>query len=143
MNPFRVCSVQVRLVGSTILAALSVASINFALPAPALAAPAPSVAPVTAAALDDPEGGYGRLMLVLDSSGSMSEPAGGGDTKIAAAKSALSTLVNDLPDEAEVGLRVFGAEVFSRTDAGSCEDTQQIVEPSTDNREELLERVCQ
>jgi len=143
MNAFRVCTVQGRLVGSMLLAALSVASINLAPPASAASAArvASSVAPVTAAALDDPEGGYGRLMLVLDSSGSMSEPAGGGETKIVAAKSALSTLVKDLPNEAEVGLRVFGAEVFSRTDAGSCEDTQQIVEPSTDNREQLLDAI--
>ncbi|MEJ7756954.1 MAG: VWA domain-containing protein [Nocardioidaceae bacterium] len=80
-------------------------------------------------------------MLVLDSSGSMAEPAGGGGTKIDAAKSALRTLVNDLPDEAEVGLRVFGAEVFSRTDPGSCEDTQQVVEPGTDNRDQLLDAI--
>lgn len=140
MNLIRVCSVQSRLVGSTLLAALSVASISLALPALAVASPTPSVAPVTTAAFVD-TGGEGRLMLVLDSSGSMAEPAGGGASKIQAAKSALRTLVNELPDEAQVGLRVFGAKVFSRNDAGSCEDTQQVVDPGTGNRDQLLDAI--
>ena len=82
-----------------------------------------------------------RTLLLLDSSGSMAEPAGGGQTKIAAAREALTRVVRDLPDDVEVGLRVFGAEVFSRTDAGACEDTQLVVEPGTGNREELLAAV--
>ncbi len=90
---------------------------------------------VGAASADEVE--FGRLMLVLDSSGSMSESAGGGQSKIAAAKNALRRVVAGLPDEAEVGLRVFGSEVFSRTDPGSCSDTQQVVAPGTDNRTEL------
>ncbi len=60
-----------------------------------------------------------RLVLVLDSSGSMKEPAAGGGTKIDAAKSALDQVVDRLPDEAQVGVRVFGAEVFSRDDPGA------------------------
>ncbi|WP_435743789.1 vWA domain-containing protein [Nocardioides sp. SYSU DS0663] len=98
---------------------------------------AASAATAAATAADAEEGGYGRMMLLLDSSGSMAEPAGGGQTKIAAARRALSTVVAGLPDDAQVGLRVFGAEVFSRTDAGSCTDSQLVVEPGTDNREDL------
>lgn len=81
---------------------------------------------------------FGRTILVLDSSGSMAEPSGGGQTKIVAAREALRTVVGDLPEEAVVGLRVFGAEVFSRNDQGSCEDSQLVVEPGTDNRDDLL-----
>lgn len=99
-------------------------------------APAPShAAPQAPAAAE--EDGYGRMMLLLDSSGSMAEQAGGGQTKIAAARKALTTVINGLPDEAEVGLRVFGATVYSRTDAGSCTDSQVVVEPGTDNRDDL------
>ncbi|WP_110240386.1 vWA domain-containing protein [Nocardioides gilvus] len=86
-------------------------------------------------------GGQGRTMLLLDSSGSMAEGAGGGKTKIEAAKSALRTVVKGLPADAEVGLRVFGAKVFSRTDAGSCEDSQVVVEPGADNRDDLLGQI--
>lgn len=103
------------------------------------ATPADAGAPVAAgaapAAAADAE--YGRLMLVLDSSGSMAEPAGGGQTKIRAARTALGTVVDELPEQAQVGLRVFGSEVFSRNDAGACEDTELIVPPGTGNRAEL------
>ncbi len=79
----------------------------------------------------------GRLLLLLDSSGSMKEAAGGGTTKIEAVRDALTTVVDGLPDAADVGLRVFGATVFSRKDAGACEDTQLVVPPATGNRDEL------
>lgn len=80
---------------------------------------------------------YARMILVLDSSGSMAEPAAGGSTKIAAAKQALGTVVDGLPDEAFVGLRVYGAEVFARGQKGACTDSQLVVDPGTDNRDEL------
>ena len=114
---------------ATFLLAASVGTVGVTAPAPGHAAPAPAAAAE--------EGGYGRMMLVLDASGSMAQPAGGGQTKIAAARKALTTVVEGLPDEAEVGLRVFGATVFSRTDKGSCTDSQVVVEPGTGNRDAL------
>lgn len=85
---------------------------------------------------------YGRMLLVLDSSGSMQEPAGGGQSKIEAARTALERVVDGLPDEVDVGLRVFGAEVFSRDQPGACTDSQLVVPPGTDNREELRAAVA-
>ncbi len=67
----------------------------------------------------------GRLLLVLDSSGSMDEPADDGQTKIAVAKQALRRVVTDLPGDAQVGMRVYGAEVFEGPRA--CTDTQLVV----------------
>lgn len=93
--------------------------------------------PSTAAAAGDDEAGLGRMILLLDSSGSMAEPAGGGQSKIEAARSALRTVIEGLPDQAQVGLRVFGAKVFSRTDKGACTDSQLVVPPGTDNRADL------
>nr|WP_260173618.1 VWA domain-containing protein [Nocardioides albus] len=75
------------------------------------------------------------MQLVLDSSGSMAEPAGGGGTKIDAARTALDNVVDTLPDEAEVGMRVYGATVDSG--AGACTDSQEVVPTATDNRDEL------
>ena len=47
----------------------------------------------------DPEpGDDGKLVMVLDSSGSMKEPAGDGQTKIVAARTALTRVVNKLPE---------------------------------------------
>lgn len=79
----------------------------------------------------------GRMMLVLDSSGSMKEPAGGGQTKIEAARAALGEVIDGLPEDADVGLRVYGSEVFSRDQKGACTDSVLAVPPGTDNRDQL------
>lgn len=54
-----------------------------------------------------------------------SGPEHGGD----AARSALHAVIDELPDTAEVGLRVFGAKVFSRNDPGACQDTHRSSPP--------------
>lgn len=95
--------------------------------------PASHADPTSTAEPGDP----GRLMLVLDSSGSMAEPAAGGGTKIQAAKTALHHVVDGLPADAEVGMRVYGAKVFSRSDSGACTDSQRVVDLGSDNRAEL------
>lgn len=84
----------------------------------------------------------GRLVLLLDSSGSMKEPASGGGSKIDAARSALGDVVDQLPDSAEVGVRVFGAKVFSRQDAGACTDTQNVVPVGPLDRSKLRSAVA-
>jgi Ca-activated chloride channel family protein len=88
-------------------------------------------------AVADPAPSGGKLLLVLDSSGSMAEPAGDGQTKITAARAALTSVVSKLPDGAEVGLRVYGATVFKRTQAGACTDSQLTVPIGTGNRPQL------
>lgn len=86
--------------------------------------------------------GTGRLVLVLDSSGSMAERAPGGGTKIQAARRALTQVVDELPDDAEVGLRVFGATVFSRDEPGACTDTQSVVPVGPLDRDALRDAVA-
>jgi len=83
----------------------------------------------------------GRMVLVLDSSGSMKERTGAGETKIAAAREALTAVIGSLPDEQAVGLRVYGAEVFSRDDPGACTDSRLVVPVETGNRDRLREAV--
>lgn len=79
----------------------------------------------------------GRLVLVLDSSGSMKERTPGGETRIEAATTALDDVVASLPDAQPVGLRVYGAEVFSRDEPGACKDSQLVVPVETGNRDDL------
>ncbi|GAA2156673.1 hypothetical protein GCM10009844_45140 [Nocardioides koreensis] len=103
-----------------------------------------SVLAVSPAGAADPEveTDYGRMILVLDSSGSMAEPAGGGgSTRIAAAKKALTTVVDKLPGDSNVGLRVYGATVFDKDQDGACTDSQLAVPPGTDNRQDLRDAI--
>ncbi|WP_141711915.1 vWA domain-containing protein, partial [Jiangella alba] len=58
-------------------------------------------------------------------------------TRIDAAKDALRQVIAGLPDDQEVGLRVYGAEVFSQNDPGACTDSQLIAAPDTGNRDAL------
>lgn len=83
------------------------------------------------------ETGDARMMLVLDASGSMRERAQGGMTKIAAAQKALTSVVADLPVDARVGLRVFGATVENAGDKGACTDSQLVVPVGTNNKAAL------
>ncbi|MGI8902043.1 MAG: vWA domain-containing protein [Nocardioides sp.] len=99
--------------------------------------PVPAQAVVPGAA----EGDGGRLVLVLDSSGSMQERSSGGQTKIAAAKQALNRVIGSLPDDQAVGLRVYGAEVFSRGEPGACTDSQLVVPVGSGNRDQLRSAV--
>ncbi len=87
------------------------------------------------------ETGSGRMVLVLDSSGSMKERAAAGETKIAAAKKALNQVIGSLPEDQSVGLRVYGAKVFSRDQPGACTDSQLVVPVDTGNRDQLRSAV--
>ncbi len=86
--------------------------------------------------------GSGKLLLVLDSSGSMKEQAGDGKTKIEAARTALNRVVDALPAEAQVGMRVYGATVFDRLDKGACEDTQLVVPIGSGNAAKLKTEIA-
>lgn len=50
------------------------------------------------------------LVMVLDSSGSMADDDGTGRTRMEAARSAVGTVVDGLPDHYPTGLRVYGAD---------------------------------
>ncbi|PGH49407.1 VWA domain-containing protein [Streptomyces sp. Ru87] len=66
------------------------------------------------------------LVMVLDSSGSMAGETGSGGTRIEAAREAVGTVVDALPDGYPTGLRVYGADR-----AQGCDDTRlaRPVEP--------------
>ncbi|MFT4298579.1 MAG: VWA domain-containing protein [Aeromicrobium sp.] len=90
------------------------------------------------------EAAPGRLMLVLDSSGSMAEPSGDGNARIEAAREALHTVIDHLPADQPVGMRVFGATVDPAVAGGtteSCTDSQNVVAVGTDNRDDLSDAV--
>ncbi|MFK4224554.1 VWA domain-containing protein [Streptomyces sp. NPDC019890] len=62
-----------------------------------------------AARAEVPDGKSG-LVMVLDSSGSMADDDGTGQTRMASARAAVGTVVDALPDGFPTGLRVYGAD---------------------------------
>ncbi len=107
----------------------------------AFVVPVLAAQPAQPVAATTDEGTQGRLLLVLDSSGSMREPDASGTTKIAAAKRALRSVVADLPVAAEVGMRVYGATVFDRSDPGACTDSQLVVPIAPVDKATLLQQI--
>lgn len=115
--------------GATILTA--------ALTTALLAAPALATTPGTGNAPDSPETEQGKLILLMDSSGSMGEPDDAGDPKIQAARAALDAVISGLGDDQQVGLRVFGANELGTSNPASCTDSQLVVPVGAGNRSEL------
>lgn len=70
------------------------------------------------------------LMIIVDYSGSMNAEVGGGQSRIDAARDAVSALVADLPETVNVGLMVYGHRVSSddsQREQG-CQDIETLVE---------------
>lgn len=86
--------------------------------------------------------GGGKLLMVLDSSGSMAEPTDSGQPKIDAAKAALTDVAGSLDPSSQVGMRVYGATVFDRSDAGACTDSQLVVPIGAGNSEALKAEIA-
>lgn len=95
----------------------------------------------TGAAPANAEGDDAKLLLLLDSSGSMAEKTSDGTTKIAAAKKALNGVVEALPEDAQVGMRLYGATVYDQSEPGACKDTDLVVPIGTDNRKDLTSEI--
>ena len=83
------------------------------------------VAPIASVAAEEPGDGAGSVVLILDGSGSMKESTGGGETRMEAAKRGLRKVVDALPSESSVGLRVYGSTIEDGPD--SCKDSTLLV----------------
>jgi Ca-activated chloride channel homolog len=83
----------------------------------------PGSARVAAQSEEEPEP---ALLLIMDSSGSMNGSDGSGGMKIQAAKAALNGVVNALPDDSQVGLRVYGHRIPNTDERRGCKDTQLV-----------------
>ncbi|MCI4064156.1 VWA domain-containing protein [Micromonospora sp. R77] len=88
------------------------------------------IGPLPAAADDDtPEtpAEPPKVELVLDVSGSMRARDIDGRSRIAVAQQAFNEVVDALPDETQLGIRVLGATYRGKDKKQGCLDTQQIV----------------
>lgn len=79
----------------------------------------------------------GAMALVLDASGSMAEPVGGGGSRIDAAKESLRSVVDSLPADQQVSFRVYGSTDVAEDDPLACRDSERIVDLGADNRDDL------
>ena len=77
----------------------------------------------------------GSLVLVLDGSGSMKESSGTGGTRMDAAKKGLRSVIDELPADSKVGLRVYGSTISDGK--GSCKDTQLLAPVATVDKDKL------
>ncbi|MFC3993143.1 VWA domain-containing protein [Actinoplanes siamensis] len=68
-----------------------------------------------------------NVELVLDVSGSMKAADIDGETRIAVAKRAFGKVVDALPENTQLGIRVLGATYPGKNKKVACQDTQQIV----------------
>ncbi|MEL4359006.1 MULTISPECIES: vWA domain-containing protein [unclassified Luteococcus] len=83
--------------------------------------------PVLAHADDATDAKDAKILLMLDASGSMNQKDPSGLTKIEAAKKALTATVGSIPEQSQVGLRVYGATVNTpKPTKQSCTDTQLV-----------------
>ena len=76
-----------------------------------------------------------EVMFILDSSGSMSEDAGG-QRKIDAAKQVMRQIVPEIAKDAPVGLTVYG-----HRKKGDCSDIEVLVPPGSSDHLSLLQQV--
>jgi Ca-activated chloride channel homolog len=78
-----------------------------------------------AAAQTQPQAkGPSSIILILDASKSMNDDDGSGQPKLEAAKEALTRVVDGLPDDAQVGLRLYGSELAGVSKQEGCQDTK-------------------
>jgi Ca-activated chloride channel family protein len=82
------------------------------------------------------------VVLILDASKSMNDDDGTGRPKLEAAKAALNTLIDSLPADAQVGLRVYGSKVSGSGKAAGCRDTESVLPVGPLNRGVLKQRVA-
>lgn len=68
-----------------------------------------------------------KVELVLDVSGSMRATDIDGRSRISVAQQAFNEVVDALPDETQLGIRVLGATYPGENKERGCQDTQQIV----------------
>ncbi|MDZ5441851.1 VWA domain-containing protein [Micromonospora sp. 4G57] len=94
------------------------------LAATALIGPAPATADDETT---EPPAEPPKVELVLDVSGSMRARDIDGRSRISVAQQAFNEVVDALPDETQLGIRVLGATYRGKDKKQGCQDTQQIV----------------
>ena len=86
-------------------------------------------------AQSDKSASASELLLILDASGSMWGQIEG-ENKISIAKTVLKNLVDELPDDSEVGLIAYG-----HREKGDCKDIETIVPPGPLDKASINQKI--
>lgn len=81
-----------------------------------------------------------RIEFILDVSGSMDAMAGK-EKKIDAARSAIASTLQSIPDGSVVALRLYGHRVPNKNKAKSCKDSQLVIPFAPINKQQFLSAV--
>lgn len=81
------------------------------------------------------------VMIVLDCSGSMSEPAPGAATKMIMAKQVLEQVLSKIDSNVPVGLRVYGSTPNLSDSISACQDSILLVPPGVGNRGQMINKL--
>ncbi|MCH8612280.1 vWA domain-containing protein [Arsenicicoccus dermatophilus] len=88
----------------------------------------------------------GRMLLILDSSGSMAARDAAGRSRMEGAQAALRSVIDGLPDDAQVGLRVYGSRVrvSGKAAPGSpaCTDSRLVVPVGRLDRRAMKDQIA-
>jgi Mg-chelatase subunit ChlD len=88
------------------------------------------------------EAGPVNILFIVDCSYSMKEGMGGGDQKMDAAKRVMQNALARIPNDVNIGLRVFG-QGFSSNPAFDCQQSTLLVPMAQGNRRSIIERIRQ
>jgi Ca-activated chloride channel family protein len=94
-----------------------------------------------ATAQDEPAAGDRSVLVILDGSDSMNADAGDGGTRLDAAKAALRELIDVVPEDANVGLRVYGNRLSGVSRARGCRDTNLVTPVGELDKDEFRSQV--
>lgn len=105
--------------------------------------PASAASAVTSAQPAEGEGG--QLLVILDVSGSMERTDPSGTTLMDGARQAVRDFVGGVPEQVEVGLRLYGSEYAGDVEAQGCRDTELAVPiaPASESGSDIVAAVDQ
>ena len=81
------------------------------------------------------------VMIVMDASGSMSEPAPGEPSKMLLAKKVLEQVLSKIDSSIPTGLRVYGSSKPGGDPVVACQDSVLLVPVGTGNRGQMIDRL--
>ena len=83
-----------------------------------------------------------NILFILDASLSMKEKINDGSTKMECAKKVLQEAISKIPEEVNIGLRVFG-QTYCGIQGMDCRSSLLLVPIGKDNRRSIIERLRQ